>query len=108
MTGAEAELPRAAARRRPVAAVGAVLALALASFCYGTTENLPVGLLPLIAADLHRSPSAVGLLVTGYGLTVAVVSVPLTRLTARMRRRVLLPGLLSIFVLTTWTSVAAA
>lgn len=108
MTGAEAELPRAAARRRPVAAVGAVLALALASFCYGTTENLPVGLLPLMAADLHRSLSAVGLLVTGYGLTVAVVSVPLTRLTARMPRRVLLPVLLSVFVLTTWTSVAAA
>jgi DHA1 family inner membrane transport protein len=86
----------------------AVAALALGAFCYGTTENLPVGLLPLVAADLHRSLSAVGLLVTGYGLTVAVVSVPLTRLTARMPRRRLLPGLLSVFVITTWTSVAAA
>jgi MFS transporter, DHA1 family, inner membrane transport protein len=86
----------------------AVAALALASFCYGTTENLPVGLLPLMAADLDRSLSAVGMLVTGYGLTVAVVSVPLTRLTARMPRRVLLPALLSVFVITTWTSVVAA
>jgi MFS transporter, DHA1 family, inner membrane transport protein len=86
----------------------AVAALALGSFCYGTTENLPVGLLPLMAADLHRSLSAVGLLVTGYGLTVAVVSVPLTQLTARMPRRMLLPGLLSVFVITTLTSVIAA
>jgi MFS transporter, DHA1 family, inner membrane transport protein len=39
---------------------------------------------------------------------VAVVSVPLTRLTARMPRRVLLPGLLSVFVITTWISIAAA
>jgi DHA1 family inner membrane transport protein len=108
MTGAEAELPRSTGRSRPVAAVGAVLALALASFCYGTTENLPVGLLPLMAADLDRSLSAVGLLVTGYGLTVAVVSVPLTRLTARMPRRVLLPCLLSVFVVTTLISVIAA
>ncbi|HEU5158695.1 MAG TPA: MFS transporter [Streptosporangiaceae bacterium] len=82
-------------------------ALALGAFCFGTTENLPVGLLPLMAADLDRSLSAVGLLVTGYGLTVAVVSVPLTRLTARTRRRVLLPVLLSVFVVTTWISVAA-
>jgi MFS transporter, DHA1 family, inner membrane transport protein len=86
----------------------AVLALAVAAFCYGTTENLPVGLLSLMAADLGTSLSAVGLLVTGYGLTVAVVSVPLTRLTARMPRRVLLCGLLSVFVVTTWISVGAA
>src|SRR4051812_43993243 len=86
----------------------AVAALALGAFCYGTTENLPVGLLPLMAADLHRSLSSVGLLVTGYGLTVAVVSVPLTRMTARMPRRVLLPVLLSVFVVTTWTSVVVA
>jgi MFS transporter, DHA1 family, inner membrane transport protein len=96
------------ARRRPQRGVFAVLALALGAFCYGTTENLPIGLLPLIAADLDRSLSAVGMLVTGYGLTVAVVSVPLTRLTARMPRRVLLPALLSVFVITTWTSVLAA
>jgi DHA1 family inner membrane transport protein len=48
------------------------------------------------------------MLVTGYGLTVAVVSVPLTRLTARMPRRVLLSGLLAVFVVTTWISVAAS
>ena len=61
-----------------------------------------------MAADLNESLSAIGLLVTGYGLTVAVVSVPLTRLTARIPRRILLPGLLSVFVVTTWISVAAA
>lgn len=53
-----------------------VAALMLAAFAFNTTENLPVGLLPLIADDLRVSLSSVGLLVTGYGLTVAVVSLP--------------------------------
>jgi DHA1 family inner membrane transport protein len=111
MTGAAAEAPRTRpaprSARPPLAAAGAVLALAVAAFCYGTTENLPVGLLPLLSADLGASLSVTGMLVTGYGLTVAVVSVPLTRLTARMPRRVLLSGLLSVFVVATWISVAA-
>jgi DHA1 family inner membrane transport protein len=90
---------------RGAAVVGA---LALGAFAFVTTENLPIGLLPLIAADLERSLSAVGLLVTGYGLTVAVVSVPLTRLTLRIPRRFLLSGLLTVFVLATLLSVASS
>ncbi|WP_200827331.1 MFS transporter [Thermomonospora echinospora] len=88
-------------------AVAAVAALAVAAFCYGTTESLPVGLLPLIAGDLETSKSAVGLLVTGYGLTVAAVSVPLTKMTGRVPRRYLLSGLLAVFVVATVVSAAA-
>jgi DHA1 family inner membrane transport protein len=95
-------------RSGSLTAVGAAASLAVAAFCYGTTENLPVGLLRLMAADLGTSLSAVGLLVTGYGLTVAVVSVPLTRLTARMPRRLLLSGLLSVFVVTTLLSIVVS
>ena len=84
-----------------------VAALALGAFAFVTTENLPIGLLTLIADDLDTSLSAVGLLVTGYGLTVAVVSVPLTRLTLRIPRRYLLTGLLTVFVLATLLSVAS-
>ncbi|WP_433462811.1 MFS transporter [Spirillospora sp. CA-128828] len=85
----------------------AVAALALAAFAFGTTENLPIGLLPLIAEDLDVSPSAVGLLVTGYGIVVAVVSVPLVRITVRMGRRRLLTGVMAVFVVMTFAASAA-
>jgi len=74
----------------------------LAAFTFNTTENLPVGLLSLIADDLNVSLAAVGLLVTGYGLTVAVVSLPLAHLTRSVPRRRLLAGLLGLLVAASW------
>jgi MFS family permease len=79
----------------------AVAALAVAAFCFGTTESLPIGLLPQISSGLHVSPSAVGLIVTGYGLVVAAASVPLARLTANVRRRRLLAVVMALFVAAT-------
>jgi DHA1 family inner membrane transport protein len=90
-----------------LAGVGVVVALAVTAFSYVTTENLPIGLLPLIADDLGTSPSAVGLLVTGYGVTVALFSVPLTHLAQRVPRRTLLAGLLAVFVVSTVVSANA-
>ncbi|WP_392667120.1 MFS transporter [Streptomyces sp. LN785] len=81
--------------------------MAVSAFCFVTTENLPIGLLTLIADDLNASVSAVGLLVTSYGLTVAVVSVPVARLTLGIPRRILLIRLLGVFLLATWLSAAA-
>lgn len=81
-----------------------VAALMLAAFTFNTTENLPVGLLPLIADDLRVSLSSVGLLVTGYGLTVAVVSLPVAYLTRSIPRRHLLSGLLGLLVVASWMS----
>jgi MFS transporter, DHA1 family, inner membrane transport protein len=89
-------------------AIGALLALAVATFVYVTTETLPIGLLLLISADLGVSPSVAGLLVTWYGLVVVVASLPLTQLTRRVPRRPLLSGLLGVFVLATWVSAAAS
>ncbi|HEY7271148.1 MAG TPA: MFS transporter [Actinoplanes sp.] len=83
----------------------ALAALMLAAFSYLTVELLPIGLLPVIADDLGVSLSAVGLLVTGYGLTVAVVSLPLTHLVRRIPRRYLLSGLLAVFVVSTCVAV---
>ena len=88
-------------------AVVALGALSLSTFAYVTTETLPIGLLPLIAHDLGRSTSAIGLLVTAYGLVVVVASIPLTRLTRRIDRRRLLCGLLGLFVLATAVSALA-
>jgi predicted MFS family arabinose efflux permease len=72
-----------------------------------TTESLPIGLLPLIAKDLGTTVSAVGLLVTGYGLIIVVVSLPLTRLTRRLPRRRLLCILFGVFVVATCLSAVA-
>jgi DHA1 family inner membrane transport protein len=83
-----------------------VLALAASAFAYVTTENLPIGLLPELADALDRSTSAVGMLVTAYGLVVVAATIPLTRLTRGIDRRTLLVVLLGIF--TTFTLVSAA
>lgn len=92
-------------RQAPAAALAGLM---VATFCFVTTENLPVGLLPLMAADLHTSLSSVGLLVSWYGLTVAVASVPLTRAARWIPRRYLVPGLLALFVLASLLSALAS
>src|SRR5215467_5109524 len=86
-------------------AIIALSVLSLSTFAYVTTESLPIGLLPLIAHDLGSTASAVGLLVTAYGLVVVLASIPLTRLTQRINRRRLLCGLLAVFIAA--TAVAA-
>ncbi|WP_194820987.1 MFS transporter [Micromonospora sp. S-DT3-3-22] len=88
-------------------AVAALVALSVSAFCYVAVETLPVGILPLVATDLDVSVSHVGLLVTGYAITVAVVSVPLTHVTRRVPRRRLLGVLLGVLVLATLVSAAA-
>ncbi|MCZ0991454.1 MFS transporter [Streptomyces diastatochromogenes] len=67
----------------------------LAAFTFNTAENLPVGLLELISESLRVSLSAVGLLVTGYGVMVAVASVPLAHVVRAVPRRHVLTGLLA-------------
>lgn len=76
-----------------------ILALAVASFCIGTTEFVIMGLLPEVAADLGVSIPAAGLLVTGYALGV-VIGAPIIAIgTARLPRKPVLLGLASLFVL---------
>jgi MFS transporter, DHA1 family, inner membrane transport protein len=70
------------------------MALAASTFLYVTIETLPIGLLPEIAGNLGTTTAAVGLLVTAYGLMVVAVTIPLTLLTHRWRRRRLLVTLL--------------
>src|SRR4051794_32315363 len=85
----------------------ALAALAVAAFTYVTTEVLPIGLLTVIAGDLHRSVSGTGLLVTGYATVVVLASLPLTRLTRRVPRRTLLTVTLGVFVAGTLLSAVA-
>ncbi|GAA3701545.1 hypothetical protein GCM10022224_079270 [Nonomuraea antimicrobica] len=87
---------------RGVAVVGALM---LGAFAFNTTENLPIGILNLMSDDLGQSLSAIGLLVSGYGLTVALVSVPIATMTRSVPRRLVLCVLLATLFL---ASVVAA
>ncbi|MFC7830987.1 MFS transporter [Streptomyces sp. NPDC057375] len=80
----------------------------LAAFTFNTAENLPVGLLELISESLRVSLSAVGLLVTGYGVTVAVASVPLAHAVRAVPRRHVLTGLLAALVMSSLMAAAAS
>jgi len=94
--------------QKPLAALAALGALGAAAFCFVTTENLPVGLLDVISADLHASVPSIGLLVTAYAVVVALTSAPLTHLTRGAPRRLLLCGLVATFVVATLVSAEAA
>src|SRR4029453_4679968 len=70
-------------------------------------ETPPIGLPPLIARDLSSTTAAVGLLVTAYGLVVVIASIPLTRMTQRIDRRLLLCTLMAIFIVAPTVSALA-
>ena len=74
-----------------------IIALAFAAFVFKTSEFLPVGLLPDIAESLHETVPFTGLILTGYAFVVAIMSLPLTIVTAKFERRKLLLVLLFIF-----------
>ncbi|MEV4290526.1 MFS transporter [Nonomuraea bangladeshensis] len=92
------------ARWRGPAVLGALM---LAAFTFNTAENLPVGLLELISTDLRVSLSAAGLLVTGYGVTVAVASVPIAHAVRAVPRRHVLTGLLAALVVSSLVAALA-
>ncbi|MFI6426352.1 MFS transporter [Promicromonospora sp. NPDC050880] len=78
-------------------AAGGLFALGLATFVAITTELVPVGLLPLISADLLVSEGVAGLLVTAYAFMVAALAVPLTSATRRLPRKAVLLGALTVY-----------
>ena len=77
--------------------MGALLALATASFCYVTAETLPIGLLPQMSRGLHVSESQVGLLLTIYAAVAGLTAIPLTALTAHLPRKQLMGVLVAMF-----------
>ncbi|MEK5240303.1 MFS transporter [Paenibacillus sp. FSL L8-0470] len=84
----------------------ALLALAISAFAIGTTEFVSVGLLPLIADDLHISVTTAGLTVTLYALGVTFGAPVLTSLTTAVSRKTLLLALMLLFI--AGNSLAAA
>jgi len=87
--------------------LAAAVALGAAAFCFVTGESLPVGLLPVMAESLRSSLSAAGLLVTIYAVVVVVASAPLTYVTRRVSRRLLLSVLLGVFAAGTLAAAVA-
>jgi predicted MFS family arabinose efflux permease len=84
-----------------------LVAMALSTFLFVTVESLPSGLLTLMAPDLDRSTSQIGLLVTGYALVVLVTSVPLAHVTRRIPRRWVLAACAGLAAVSTlWAALA--
>jgi DHA1 family inner membrane transport protein len=73
-------------------------ALTLGAFAIGTTEFVPVGLLPQIAQSFDVSIPMAGFLVTGYALAVAVGAPSLTLALNRLPRKSVLALLMALFI----------
>lgn len=85
----------------------ALVFLGVSTFTFVTIEVLPIGLLTVMADNLGRSRSQVGLLVTGYAVVVVLASAPLARLTLHLPRRLVLGGTLGVLTVATAVSAAA-
>jgi len=79
---------------------GRLLVLAGAVFSTMSTQFLPTGLLPDMAADLDVSEPLVGQLLTIFAITVAVTAWPLALATRRLPRKPLLVVVLALFAVT--------
>ncbi len=77
----------------------ALATLFLGMFTLGSAELLAVGVLPLIAGDLHVSIPTAGTLVTAYALGLAIGGPILTALTIRMDKRIVIVATLALFAL---------
>jgi predicted MFS family arabinose efflux permease len=85
----------------------ALVLMALSGFIIITTETLPAGLLPQLAAQFEVSNGSVGQLITVYALGTVVAAIPTIAMTRGASRKPLLViGLLGFFVANTLTAVA--
>lgn len=74
----------------------AVLALSLGCFSFVSTELMPVGVLPAMAAGLQVSLGVAGYLVTIFAFMVALTAAPLTSMLGSLNRKTLMAGLLAV------------
>ncbi len=94
-----------AAQSPPVGLVHA--ALAVGGFAIGTTEFATMSLLPYFARDLHISEPTAGHVISAYALGVVVGAPLIAILSAKLSRRTLLIGLMTVFALTNALSALA-
>ncbi|MCZ7932946.1 MFS transporter [Agrobacterium leguminum] len=84
---------------KPLASWAAVASIGVGAFALVTTEFLPVGLLPLIAADLGISEGTAGLMVTVPGFLAALAAPMTLGFSARFDRKRVLVALLMLLVI---------
>lgn len=82
--------------------------LGTACFVYVTAETIPVGLLPQISDGLAVSEADVGLLLTSYAVVAALTTIPLTALTMRIPRHLLIAVTVAIFAISQLIAAFAA
>ncbi|GAA0835300.1 MFS transporter [Marinomonas arenicola] len=75
-----------------------IFAIALGAFGIGTTEFMPMGLLPVIADGVHVSIPTAGLLISAYAIGVMFGAPIVTLYLARFSRKSALIGLMGTFV----------
>lgn len=85
----------------------AIVILALGIFTMTTLEQMPIGVLTLVADDLGISGGAVGLGVTVPGLLAAVTAILAPRVTARLDRRMVLAVALFIAALSSFLTAVS-
>ncbi|MCF2532052.1 MFS transporter [Yinghuangia soli] len=85
----------------------ALLALAIGAFGIGTTEFIPMGLLPEVAADFSVSIPTAGYVLSVYALGVVVGGPLLALLGIRVPRKRMLLGLMGLFIAGNLISAAA-
>ncbi|RUT26619.1 MFS transporter [Asaia sp. W19] len=77
----------------------ALLSLAVGAFAIGTTEFTPMGLLPVIAQDLHVSVPKAGGLVSAYAFGVMIGAPFMTLLLGAVSRKAALIGLMALYII---------
>lgn len=78
-----------------------VVALFVAAFAVCTSELVPAGLLPVLAAEFAVDIPTAGLLITGYALGVAILSPILALMTGNVSRKRLLLAVMVTFMVGT-------
>ena len=98
MDTVETPVDEASAAVRPgFSLLWVILALAVGSFCIGTTEFVAMGLIQEIALDLQVSIPAAGHFSTAYALGVTVGAPVLAILGAKLSRKTMLLGLMLFY-----------
>lgn len=93
--------------RREVLPWPALLALGTAVFITSLTETLPAGVLPEMTSSLGVSSGAAGQAVTVYAAGTALTAIPLAAATAGIRRKPLLLGATTVFLIANTLTAAA-
>ncbi len=81
----------------PGRANATLVALAVAAFLMVSNEVAPMGMLPVMAANLGRSEQQLGMTVTVFALATMFATLPLARLTTHMIRRWVIVGTLAFW-----------